>query len=90
MVSGPALELWSQRLLEKLEPLQGRAPEESPLPGKRRPRRREALPQAQLEAEGRRVAQLYESSTSWKVTKPLRALAGLWKGKAGDAGQPEQ
>ena len=45
---------------------------------------------AQLEAEGRRVAQLYESSTSWKVTKPLRALAGLWKGKAGHAGQPEQ
>ena len=35
--------------------------------------------QEQLEAEGRRVAQLYESSTSWKVTRPLRALARLWE-----------
>lgn len=33
----------------------------------------------QLDAEARRVAQLYENSTSWKVTKPLRAMAKLWK-----------
>ena len=44
-----------------------------------------------VEQEARReTARLYESSTSWKVTKPLRALAGLWKGKAGHAGQPEK
>ena len=89
MVSGPALELWSQRLLENWNLYKAERQRKAPA-GKAPPKAVGGFTQAQLEAEGRRVAQLYESSTSWKVTKPLRALAGLWKGKAGHAGQPEQ
>ena len=89
VVSGPALELWSQRLLENWNLYKAERQRKAPA-GKAPPKAAGGFTQAQLEAEGRRVAQLYESSTSWKVTKPLRALAGLWKGKAGHAGQPEQ
>ena len=38
-----------------------------------------AVTQGQLEEELRRLAETYESSTSWKVTRPLRAVAKLWK-----------
>ncbi|MFR7483778.1 MAG: hypothetical protein ACLUVP_00440 [Acutalibacter sp.] len=89
VVSGPALELWSQRLLENWNLYKAERQRKAPA-GKAPPKAAGGFTQAQLEAEGRRVAQLYESSTSWKVTKPLRALAGLWKGKAGHAGQPEK
>ena len=37
------------------------------------------MTQGQLEEELRRLAETYESSTSWKVTRPLRAVAKLWK-----------
>ena len=81
VVSGQVLAFWSQRVLEnwslfKREREKGRAPGKAPAPQKAAAA---GCTQEQLEAEGRRVAQLYESSTSWKVTRPLRALARLWK-----------
>lgn len=81
VVSAAVLELWSQRLLENWNLYKAERQKKAP-PGKKPPKPAGGYTQAQLEAEGRRVAQLYESSTSWKVTKPLRALARLWKGKA--------
>ena len=89
VVSGPALELWSQRLLENWNLYKAERQRKAPA-GKAPPKAVGGFTQAQLEAEGRRVAQLYESSTSWKVTKPPAGPAGLWKGKAGHAGQPEK
>lgn len=84
VVSGQVLAFWSQRVLEnwslfKREREKGRAPGKAPAPQKAAAA---GCTQEQLEAEGRRVAQLYESSTSWKVTRPLRALARLWKREA--------
>ena len=75
VVSAPALELWSQRIMENWnlykaargkEPSGGKTPAPTP------------SPQA-LEEARRETARLYESSTSWRVTAPLRAVARLWR-----------
>ena len=47
-------------------------PEQAPAPA--------GVSQAALDQELRRLAEVYENSTSWKVTRPLRALGQLWKG----------
>ena len=80
VVSAPVLALWSGRILENWNLYKSERQKKAPA-GQAPAKAAGGFTQAQLEAEGRRVAQLYESSTSWKVTKPLRALARLWKGK---------
>ncbi|MGI6254827.1 MAG: glycosyltransferase family 2 protein [Acutalibacter sp.] len=81
VVRREVLAQWSERILENWnlykqerdrKPPAGKGGT-APAPGK------EWFTREQLEAEGCRVAQLYESSTSWKVTRPLRAAAKLWK-----------
>lgn len=79
VVSSQVLEFWSQRLMENWNLYKAerkkRSPGKKPAPSKPGA----AGVQAQLEAERQRVAALYEQSTSWKVTRPLRAIARLWK-----------
>ena len=81
VVSAPVLALWSKRLLENWNLYKSERQKKAPA-GQAPAKAAGGFTQAQLEAEGRRVAQLYESSTSWKVTRPLRALARLWKREA--------
>ena len=79
VVSSQVLEFWSQRLMENWNLYKAerkkKSPGKKPAPSKSGA----AGVQAQLEAERQRVAALYEQSTSWKVTRPLRAIARLWK-----------
>lgn len=79
VVSSQVLEFWSQRLMENWNLYKAERKKRSP--GKKpAPSKPGAVGvQAQLEAERQRVAALYEQSTSWKVTRPLRAIARLWK-----------
>ena len=79
MVSGQVLEFWSQRLMENWNLY--KAGRRKKNPGKKPPPKggTGAVTQVQLEEERRKVAALYEESTSWKVTRPLRAIARLWK-----------
>lgn len=80
VVSGEVLAFWSQRLLENWNLY--KAERKKKAPGKKPPAPQAGggtISQAQLEEERRKVAALYEESTSWKVTRPLRAIARLWK-----------
>ena len=77
LVSGPVLELWSQRILENWNLYKSLRDQKKPAPQKGREAPKPS-PQA-LEQARREVAQVYENSTSWKVTAPLRAVARLWK-----------
>ena len=80
VVSGEVLAFWSQRLLENWNLY--KAERKKKAPGKKPPAPKAGggtISQAQLEEERRKVAALYEESTSWKVTRPLRAIARLWK-----------
>ena len=77
LVSGPVLELWSQRILENWNLYKSLRDQKKPAPQKGRDAPKPS-PQA-LEQARREVAQVYENSTSWKVTAPLRAVARLWK-----------
>lgn len=86
VVDGQVLAFWSQRILENwnlYKKERSRKPAPSKAAGKGAPPSGGKYSQKDLEAEARRVAQLYENSTSWKVTRPLRALSKFWKGKGG-------
>ena len=76
VVSAPWLERWSRERMENWN-LYKRERDRKGLPPPAAAAG--AVTQAQLEEELRRLAETYESSTSWKVTRPLRALAKLWK-----------
>lgn len=80
VVSGQVLEFWSQRLMENWNLYKAerrkKNPGKKPAPPKGGTG---GVTQTQLEEERRKVAALYEESTSWKVTRPLRAIARLWK-----------
>ena len=75
-VSGKVLAFWSQRLLENWNLY--KAQRDRAAPAAKAPAPPAPSPE-RLEEARRQVAQLYENSTSWKVTRPLRALGRLWK-----------
>lgn len=80
MVSSSVLEFWSRRILENWNLYKAekgkKSPDAGPLVSKPAGG---SYTEAQMEAERQRVAVLYEQSTSWKVTRPLRAISRLWK-----------
>lgn len=80
LVSVPVLEFWSQRLMENWN-LYKREQKKRSHAGKDAGSKPPAgsYTEEDLKAERQRVAALYEQSTSWKVTRPLRAIARLWK-----------
>ena len=78
-VSVPVLEFWSQRLMENWNLYKAERQKKSPAGKSPSPQSGGKYTEEQMEAERQRVAALYEQSTSWKLTRPLRAIAQLWK-----------
>lgn len=79
LVSRSALKLWSDRLMENWNlykqelnrtPQAGKKRRPAPAPPPRMP--------ANLEAQIQEVINTYESSTSWRITRPLRSLKNWW------------
>ncbi|HIW73094.1 MAG TPA: glycosyltransferase [Firmicutes bacterium] len=78
------LRLWSDRLLENWtlykkerdkKPAGANAPDKAAPPAPPLPERY----RQELDDRVREVTEAYESSTSWRVTRPLRAVGGLWR-----------
>lgn len=80
LVSVSVLEFWSRRILENWNLYKAEKGKKSPAvsPTLSKPAGGNYT-EEQMEAERQRVAALYEQSTSWKVTRPLRAISRLWK-----------
>ena len=82
LVSDGALRLWSERLMENWNLYKRERDSRGPA-GKQslqEPVSGGSLREQQIEERARQVAELYESSTCWKITRPLRAL-GKWLGR---------
>ncbi len=82
LVSDGALRLWSERLMENWNLYKRERDSRGPA-GKQslqEPVFGGSLREQQIEERARQVAELYESSTCWKITRPLRAL-GKWLGR---------
>ena len=87
LVSGKVLKLWSDRLLENWnlykQERNRKTPDSKPSappPPKAAPN--QALIEREMEERIQEVVRNYETSTCWKLTKPIRALAKLF-GKEG-------
>lgn len=79
LVSRSVLRLWSDRLMENWN-LYKQELNRTPQAGKKKrpaPAPPPTLP-ANLEAQIREVVNTYENSTSWRITRPLRALKSWW------------
>lgn len=83
LVSVPVLKMWSDRLMENWN-LYKRERDQN-AKGKKGPHRQEQPPigaaagsGADVEEQIRQVAEAYENSTSWKITRPLRALGSIF------------
>lgn len=80
-VSREVLAFWSARILENwnlyksLRDTRPNTPPPKPAP----PSPRGGISEAELAAHIRQVMDNYEQSTSWRITKPLRALANLFR-----------
>ncbi|MGI6011840.1 MAG: glycosyltransferase [Ruminococcus sp.] len=83
IVSGRVLKLWSDRLMENWNLYKKQRDQNQS--GKGKKEEEEALPPfggmpgaVQAEEQIRQVVEAYENSTCWKITRPLRALAGIF------------
>ena len=77
LISDSVLKMWSDRLLENWNLYKqelNRKPGGKPAPGPQAPVSG-GVSQQELARQIQEVVDNYESSTSWRVTKPLRALA---------------
>ena len=82
LVSGKVLRMWSNRLLENWnlykQALNGKKPASVPPPPARAGITPEQLGR-ELDERTREVMAAYENSTSWKITKPLRAFRDFFR-----------
>ncbi len=81
LVSGSVLKMWSDRLLENWNLYKqeaGRKPGGKPTPAPPAPVSG-GISQQELARQIQEVVDNYENSTSWRVTKPLRAMAGWFR-----------
>lgn len=79
-VSSKVLEMWSDRILENWnlykQERNGKHPYSDKLPP---PPARAGVSEEELDRRIREVVESYETSTSWRITRPLRALAGWFR-----------
>ena len=82
LVNGNVLKMWSDRLMENWNLYKQELNNKGPAKAKAAPvstGKAASAPNSQeLERRIREVAETYENSTSWRVTKPLRALGKLF------------
>lgn len=86
-VSGKVLRMWSDRILENWNlykrelggkhAVKGKAPAAAPVSATKAPPA--GLSQQELDRRIQDVVKTYENSTSWKLTRPIRALGKLFK-----------
>ena len=85
LVRGDVLKMWSDRLMENwnlYKRERERKPAGSGKPADSAPPASLPLPERtrrELDERIREVVETYESSTSWRLTRPLRAAGSLWK-----------
>lgn len=88
IVSDAVLKMWSNRLLENWNLYKQELNRKRPAPSKPAPVPSKTRPPEWYERELHRqieeVVATYENSTSWRITRPVRAL-GEWFGKRGKA-----
>ena len=78
LVSGKMLKLWSDRLMENWNLYKKERSAKPSADGKPAPQAAaypKDLMRREMEERVREVTETYENSTSWKITKPLRAIA---------------
>ncbi|MFR2561890.1 MAG: hypothetical protein ACLS8R_03710 [Anaeromassilibacillus sp.] len=86
LVSGPVLKMWSDRLLENWNLYKQELNRKPSAPAKAAPAKSAPAPgkvpppdwyQRELDRRIQEVVDTYEHSTSWRITKPIRAIGNF-------------
>lgn len=79
LVSRRVLKMWSDRILENWSLYKQAANGKAAAPVRKSASLPPAPSSREMEQRIQEVVNTYEGSTSWRITKPLRALGTLWK-----------